>query len=248
MGLVDALGLDKELRVPVIYTRKPVKSNAKKNNPCNLKPGDRVLVQFAGEGYHEMLCEVQEARIQNECLRPIAYMQPERGVPLHPVDFGVGGAMFESSPELLRMILGDRCPPEVDARPSYEGPSYEGPFWERLFEELRRPMIQLSFYPKLNFTDNLEQFRPELPFKISVVCQIIRTQLFNKSERNVLLHGMRFTYDPVGIPLTWQETVRWKLMHGFHDNAYFREVHSKLSLTYGFLQHRKQSLDPTSAV
>ena len=241
LGQVGTLGLEKELRVPVIYTRRSARSLAVKDNPCRLSPGDRVLVQFSGEGYHEMLCEVQEARMQNECLRPVAYLQSEQGVQLHAVDFGVGGAMFESSAELLRLILGDRCPDEVDDRPTYEGP-----FWERLFEDLRRPMIQVSFYPKLNFTENLEQFRPELPFKISMICQVMRTQLVSKTERSVLLHGMRFTYDPLGVPLTWQEPVRWKLMHGFRDNAYFKEVHSKLSLAYGFLQHRKQSLDPTS--
>ena len=242
LGFVDSLGLDKELRIPVIYTRKSAKSDAKKDNPCNLKPGDRVLLEFAEDGYHEMLCEVHEARMQNECLRPLAYMQSEGGVQIHPVDFGVGGTMVESSPELLRTILGDRCPPEVD-----EHPTYEGAFWEQFFEELRRPMIQLSFYPKLHFTENLEQFRPELPFRITVISQIMRSQLVSKTERSVLLHGMRFAYDPMGVPLTWEEMVRWKLMHGFRDNDYFREVHSKLSLTYGFLQHRKQTIDPTTA-
>ena len=201
-----------------------------------------MLLEFAGGGgYHEMLCEVHEARMQNECLRPVAYMHSEGGVPLHPIDFGVGGTMVESTPELLKTILGDRCPPEVD-----EHPTYEGAFWERLFDELRRPMIQVSFYPKLNFTDNLEQFQPELPFRITLICQIMRTQLVTRTERSILLHGMRFAYDPMGVPLTWKEMVRWKLMHGFRDNDYFREVHSKLSLTYGFLQHRKQTLDPTS--
>ena len=243
LGSVNILGLEKELSRPVLYTRKSPKYDGRRDSPYDLRPQDPVLVHFASKGsQYEVLCQCQEARIQNEVLRPVAFPQRETGLRLNLVEYSVGGAMIESSPELLKLLLGQRCPPQVD-----ENPSYEGRYWERIFEELGRSMLQLSFYPKLFFTDQLEPFRPELPHKILVMGQIVRTLLSKRRDKQVLLHGLRFTYDPQGIPLTWHEVVPWKLIRAVRDNPYFIEIHYKLGRMYGFLEHGKQSLETLEA-
>jgi len=239
LGSVNILGLEKELTRPVLYTRKSPKYDGRRDSPYDLAPSDRVLMHFhSKDDYYEVLCECQEARVQNEVLRPMAWPLRESGLRMNLVEYSVGGAMVESSPELLKMLLGRACPPDVD-----KDPSYEGRFWERVFDELQKSMIHLTFYPRLHFTDKLEQFRPELPFKIPLVAQIVRTHMHRQGERRVLQHGLRFIYDAQGVPLTWHEVVPWKLIRGVRDNAHFTEIHSKLSLLYGFLEHRKQSLD-----
>ena len=239
LGSVNILGLEKELSRPVLYTRKSPKYDGRRDSPYDLRPQDAVLMHFASKGtQYEVLCQCQEARIQNEVLRPVAFPHRETGLQLNLVEYSVGGCMIESSPELLKLMLGQRCPPEVD-----DNPSYEGRYWERIFEELGKSMLQLSFYPKLFFGDQLEQFTPELPHKIMVMGHIVRTLLSKRRDKRVLLHGMRFMYDPQGIPLTWHEVVPWKLIRGVRDNAYFTEVHYKLGRLYGFLEHRKQSLE-----
>ncbi|MFH1566678.1 MAG: hypothetical protein ABIL09_01670 [Gemmatimonadota bacterium] len=239
MGSVNILGLEKELVRPVLYTRKSPKYDGRRDNPYDLRPHDRVLMHFRSkEDYYEVLCECQEARVQNEVLRPVAWPVREGGLRLSLVEYSVGGAMVEGCPDLLKMLLGRACPPDVD-----QDPSYEGRFWERVFEELQKPLIQLTFYPRLHFTEKLEQFRPELPYKIFLVAHIVRTHMHHHAERQVLQHGLRFVYDPQGVPLTWHEAVHWKLIRGVRDNAHFTEIHSKLSLLYGFLEHRKQTVD-----
>lgn len=239
MGSVNILGLEKELVRPVLYTRKSPKYDGRRDCPYDLAPGDRVLMHFrAKEEYYEVLCECQEARVQNEVLRPVAAPVHESGLRMNLVEYSVGGAMVESSPELLKMLLGRACPPDVD-----NNPSYEGRFWERVFEELQKSMIHLTFYPRLHFTDKLEQFQPELPYRIHLVAQIVRTRMQGQGDRHILQHGLRFIYDPMGVPLTWHEVVPWKLIRGVRDNTHFTEIHSKLSLLYGFLEHRKQGLD-----
>ena len=239
MGSVNILGLEKELTRPVLYTQKSPKYDGRRDCPYDLAPGDRVLMHFRSkEDYYEVLCDCQEARVQNEVLRPIAWPLRDSGLRLNLVEYSVGGAMVESSPELLKLLLGRVCPPDVD-----NDPSYEGRFWERVFEELQKSMIHLTFYPKLHFGDKLEQYKPDLPFKIPLVAQIVRTRMHRQGERGILQHGLRFIYDPQEVPLTWHEIVPWKLIRGVRDNTYFTEIHSKLSLLYGFLEHRKQSLE-----
>lgn len=243
LGSVTILGLEKELNRPVLYTRKSPKYDGRRDSPYDLRPQDPVLMHFSSKGtQYEVLCQCQEARIQNEVLRPVAFPQKETGIKLHLAEYSVGGAMIESSPELLKLLLGQQCPPEVD-----ENPSYEGRYWERIFEELGRSMLQLSFYPNLFFTDQFEQFRPELPHKILVMGQIVRTLLTKRRDKQVLLHGLRFVYDPQGIPLTWHEVVPWKLIRGTRDNPYFTEVHYKLGRLYGHLEARKQNVDVVDA-
>ena len=95
-----------------------------------------------------MLVEVMEARTQNEVVRPIDFPREEEGMPVDLVDYSVGGALVESSPELLKFLLEDKCPPNVD-----DEVDFEGEYWENTFLELQKRMVHLTFYPKLHFPD-----------------------------------------------------------------------------------------------
>jgi len=173
-----------------------------------------------------------ETRIQNEVLRPISPIGEESGLKVELVEYSVGGALIESSPELLKFLLKTELPVGDEEQ------AFEGRHWQRFFEELKRPMIHLTFYPRTHFPDNLKQFQPELPFKVPVIAQITRTHVHEHLERRVLQHGLRFTYDLQGASLTPEEMEVWRLIRGMRDNACFAEVHSKLSQLYGYLENQ----------
>lgn len=233
LGHVNVLGLEKELLRSIIYTKKSAKSDHRKDNPCNLRSGERVMAHFAtNQQYCELLCEVVESRIQNEVLRPISPIAPEGGLKVELVEYSVGGALIESSPELLKFLLKTALP-EGD-----EEQAFEGRHWERAFEDLKRPMVHLNFYPKLHFPDNLKQFQPELPFKIPIIAQVARSHVREHLGRRVLQHGLRFTYDLQSATLIPGELESWRLIRGMRDNACFAEIHSKLSQLYGYLENQ----------
>ena len=83
-----------------------------------------------------------------------------------------GGVLIESSPEFLKLVLGDKCPPNVD-----EEIEFEGDYWKKAFEALVEPMIHMTFYPHLHFPDAVRSFKPELPSKFSIVAQVARTHV-----------------------------------------------------------------------
>jgi hypothetical protein len=234
LGYANVLGLEKELLRHVIYTKKSAKSDASKDNPCNLHPGDRVLTHFsAGGSYYEMVCEVMEARTQNEVFRPVSFIHEETGLKVDLVEYSVGGALIESSPELLRLLLGKRCPEDL-------GPNatYVGRYWEQTFEALKHPLLHLSFYPKLHFPDKLKQFEPELPYRINLVAQVMRSHVHSWADKKTLQHGLRFAYDPLNVVLPQGDEVTWKLIRGVRDNTHFTDIHSRLSQLYGYLENQ----------
>lgn len=234
LGYVSVLGLEKEQLRSIIYIKKSAKADNRKDNPYNLRSGERVLVHFAaGASYYELLCEVVESRIQNEVLRPISPIAEEGGLKVELVEYSVGGALIESNPELLKMLLKAQVPGD-----GKEQSTYEGRHWERIFDELKRPMIHLTFYPRLHFPDNLKQFQPELPFKIPIIAQITRTHLHTHQEKQLLQHGLRFSYDLQEAVLNPGDMEVWKLIRGTRDNPYFAEIHSKLSQLYGYLENQ----------
>lgn len=237
LGYVDVLGLDQEIRREVIYTKRSSRSDFDKNNPYNLRPGDQVLVQFRHDTPYYLPCEVLEARTGNEVLRPRGLVEPAVGLKVELVEYSVGGALLESSTELLTLLLGDRCPP-----PAGPDESYRGRTWEAALDQIRHHLVHLTFYPSLHFAEKLKEFQPDLPFSIPILGQIVRHQIHG--ERRILQFGLRFAYDPEEVPLTPAEPVTWRLLRGMRDNAYFTEVHSKLSQLYGYLEH--QSLSRTS--
>ena len=68
-------------------------------------------------------------------------------------------------------MLGDQCPTNVDTEIDFEGE-----YWEEAFRQLQFPILHLTFYPKIHFADAVKRFKPELPFKLRVPAQIVRTQ------------------------------------------------------------------------
>lgn len=236
LGEINILGLEMESLRDVLYLKKSPKAvlQKAKENPFNLHPGERILTHFVHERkYYQMLCEVMEARTQNEVVRPLETPNEESGLRVDLVDYSVGGALLESSPELLRLLLGERCPDSVEHESDFDSS-----FWTKLFEELRSPMLHLSFYPRLYFPDAVKRFRPELPFKICLLGQVVRTSLQSRGERHILQHGLQFTYEPQGVALTQDEFVDYRYTRYVRDNEYFKRAHSQLSQLYGYLENQ----------
>jgi hypothetical protein len=243
LGDISILGLEMESLRDVLYLKKSAKAGVRKgkDNPYNLHPGEKILTNYVHDKkYYQMVCEVMEARTQNEVVRPLEYPVEEPGLKVDLIDYSVGGALIEGSPELLKFLLGDKCPPRVD-----QEIEFSGTVWEKMFEDLRRSMVHLTFYPKQHFPDALKRFQPELPFKIRVIGQIVRTFVRQVGERQVLQHGIQLAYEPQGVPLKEDEIVDWRWSRGVRDNEYFVKIHSSLSQLYGYLE--TQSLSAGSA-
>lgn len=231
LGRVNVLGLEQEMRREVIYTKKSEKSDFRKDNPCNLHPGNKILAQFAQDGYYSMSCEVLGDRTQNEVLRPRTLIKKEDGLKVELVEYSVGGAQIEASPELLKLLLGQRCPPEVEKEETYSSK-----FWDYMFEDMKKHLIHLTFYPKLHFPDKLKEFQPELPFSIPMVAQIVRPHVI--PSRRLLLLGLKFVYDQETAVMDSSDPVTWKMIRGMRDNVHFTQVHASQSKLYGFLEHQ----------
>lgn len=234
LGDISILGLEMESLRDVLYLKKSAKAALKKgkDNPYSLHPGDKILTNYVHDRkFYQMVCEVMEARTQNEVVRPLEYPVEEPGLRADLIDYSVGGCLIEGSSELLKFLLGDKCPARVD-----QENDFSGSFWEKVFEELRRPMVNLIFYPKQHFPDALRRFQPELPFKIMVIGQIVRTYTRQVGERRVLQHGVQFAYEPQGVPLREDEIVDWRWSRHVRDNEHFVKIHSSLSQLYGYLE------------
>ena len=243
LGEINILGLEMESLRDVLYLKKSEKAGIKKgqDNPYNLHPGEKILARFAQDQTHyEMLCEVMEARTQNEVVRPLEYMREETGLSVGLVDYGIGGLLIESSPEFLKLVLGDKCPPNVD-----DEADFEGDYWQKAFEAMRVPMVHFTFYPSLHFPDAVKKFEPELPSKFSIIGQVVRTHMSRANERRVLQHGIQFAYDPQGVPLEEDELVNWRYTRYMKDNLYLRETHTHLSQLIGHLENRAKDLQRT---
>lgn len=243
LGQINILGLEMESLRDVLYLKKSQKAGLKKgqDNPYNLHPGERILARFSHEGRHyEMLCEVMEARTQNEVVRPLEYSRAETGLQVSLVDYSIGGILVESSPEFLRLTLGDKCPAGVDDKTDYEGD-----YWRRAFDQLRVPMLHFTFYPKMSFPETVKKFQPELPSKFAIVGQAVRTHVVRHGERRVLQHGIQFAYDPQGVPLQEDELVNWRYTRYMKDNVHLRECHTHLSQLIGHLENRAKDLQRT---
>ena len=148
-----------------------------------------------------------------------------------------GGVLIESSPEFLKLVLGDKCPPNVD-----EEIEFEGDYWKKAFEALVEPMIHMTFYPHLHFPDAVRSFKPELPSKFSIVAQVARTHMVRVGERHVLQHGLQFAYDPQGVPMENDELVDWRYTRHVKDNIHLRATHIKLSQLIGHLETRAREI------
>ena len=162
-GEINILGLEMESLRDVLYLKKSAKSGIKKgqDNPYKLKPGEKIISNFVhDQKYYQMLMEVMEARTQNEVVRPIEFPREEEGMAVDLIDYSVGGALIESSAELLKFLLGDACPPDVD-----DEMDFTADYWEVALKELQKRMIHLTFYPKLHFPTPLSAANPNCPLR-----------------------------------------------------------------------------------
>lgn len=238
LGQVSVLGLERDLQRSIIYIKKSAKADlTNKDNPYNLRPGERVVVYFAARGYWQLRCEVVETQIQNDLLRPLGPLMGEEGLKLELVDFSVGGLQVEGQPALLKGLLQHVLPEEIK-----EGTAYEGQRWEQAFEALKRPMLHLNLYPRLRFPEELKQFQPELPFKIPFIAQLVQTNIRERSGKRLLHHGLRLVYDLQAAALEPGELERWKLIRGVRDNPHFAGINSKLNQLRGHLEYQNARL------
>ena len=236
LGDLNLLGMEMESLRDVLYLKKSAKAQLKKGkeSPFGMKPGEKVITNFKHSNeYYQMLVEVMEARTQNETVRPVELPRKETGLKANLINYSVGGALIESSPEFLQFVLGDQCPSNADSEIDYEGE-----YWENAFRQLELPVIHLTFYPKIHFPDALQRFKPELPFKVRVLAQIVRTHIHQVGERKVLQHGLQFCYEPQGIPLYKDDGVDWRYCRYIRDNEHFKKAHSRLSQLYGYLENQ----------
>lgn len=240
LGQIHILGLEMESLRDVLYLKKSNKAGIKKgqDNPFNLHPGEKILSRFSHEGTHyEMLCEVMEARTQNEVVRPLEFARKENGLNIPLIDYSIGGVLMESSPAFLKLALGDKCPANVE-----DEADFEGDYWNKAFEELKTPMLHFTFYPKMNFPDTVKKFQPELPSKFSIVGQVVRTHVARHGERRILQHGIQWAYDAQGVPMEENELVNWRYTRYMKDNVHLRECHTHLSQLIGHLENRARDM------
>lgn len=243
LGMINILGLEMESLRDVLYLKKSQKAGIKKGeeNPYNLHPGERILARFSHSGtYYEVLCEVMEARTQNEVVRPLEFARAENGLRIPIVDYGIGGVLIESSPDFLKMALGDQCPVNVESEADFDGD-----YWKKAFEQLKVPMLHFTFYPKMSFPDTVKKFEPELPSKFSIIGQVVRSHVSRHGERRILQHGIQFAYDPQGVPMQEDELVNWRYTRFMKDNLHLRECHTHLSQLIGHLENRAKDLQRT---
>ena len=234
LGDLNLLGLEMESLRDVLYLKKSAKAQLKRGRekPFGMKSGEKVITNFTHSNeYYQMLVEVMEARTQNEIVRPVELPKKETGLKTDLIDYSVGGTLIESNPELLQFLLGDQCPSNVDSEIVFDGEH-----WQEAFRRLQLPVIHLTFYPKVNFPDAMQRFKPELPFKICVLAQIVRTHIHQVGERKILQHGLQFCYEPQGIPVYKNDGIDWRYSRYILDNEHFKKVHSRLSQLYGYLE------------
>ena len=240
LGDINILGLEMESLRDVLYLKKSQKAGIKKgqDNPYNLNPGERIITRFShDEKQYEMLCEVMEARTQNEVVRPLEFSREETGLSLNLIDYSIGGLLIESSPSFLKLMLGDKCPPNVE-----DEADFDGDYWLKAFDELQTPMLHITFYPKMAFPETVKKFEPELPSKFSIVGQLVRTHMGRYGERRILQHGIQFAYDAQGVPMEADEIVNWRYTRFMRDNVHLRECHTHLSQLIGHLENRAKDL------
>ena len=53
----------------------------------------------------------------------------------------------------------------------------------------------------------------------------MRSYVSQVGDRPVLQHGLRFCYEPQGIPLHKDHPIEWRYSRYIRDNDYFKEAH-----------------------
>jgi hypothetical protein len=235
LGEVNVLALEMESLRDVLYLKKPVRITGGKkgqDNIYSLHEGEKIIARFSHDNkFYEFLLEIVEARTQNEVVKPLGFIRPESGLEVSLINYSTGGLLIESSPEFLAFVLKDKCP-VID-----ENTDFTREPWPEIFEEMRQHILHVTLYPKLQFPEAVKQFKPELPFKISILVQIVRTHVNQVNPKTVALqHGLQIAYESQAIPLKEDDIVPWRYIKNIKDYEHLRNVHSKLSQLYGYLE------------
>jgi len=235
LGEVNVLALEMESLRDVLYLKKPIRTSGGKKGQdsiYSLHEGEKIIGRFSHDSkFYEFLLEIVEARTQNEVVKPLGFIRSESGLEVTLVNYSTGGLLIESSPAFLSFLLQEKCPP-ID-----ENTDYSQEPWPEIFEELRQHILHFTLYPRMHFPEAVKQFKPELPFKFSVLMQIVRTHLNQVSPKNqVLQHGLQIAYESQAIPLKEDDIVPWRYIKNIKDYEHLRNVHSKLSQLYGYLE------------
>ncbi len=105
-----------------------------------------------------------------------------------------------------------------------------------------------AFYPRLRFSREIEPYRPILPKRISVLGQIVRSEIDwedGEQKRGRFRNfGVKLMYDPVEYAQDEFRHSRWEMIRPFKENRHFKEVHKALNGLIAFLEsHAKEDKD-----
>ncbi|MBM3276698.1 MAG: hypothetical protein FJY95_01270 [Candidatus Handelsmanbacteria bacterium] len=246
LGKVNVLALEMESLRDVLYLKRPIRASGGKkgrDSSYSLHEGERIIGRFSHDGkFYELLLEIVEARTQNEVVKPLSFIRSERGLEATVVNYSAGGLLIESSPAFLSYVLQEKCP-HIDENTDF----LQGP-WPNIFAELRQHILHFTLYPRMDFPEAVKQFKPEVPFKFSVLMQIVRTHLKQVRPKNqVLQHGLQIAYQSQAIPMKEDDIVPWHYLKNIKDFEHLRNIHSKLSQLYGYLETQIIAAEPELA-
>ena len=115
---------------------------------------------------------------------------------------------------------------------------FKSSLWTRLFDQLRKPIVHLTFYPSMYFPEAVKRYMPELPSRMELLAQVVRSHVRQIGPKRELQLGLQFAYEPQGIPMQEGEIVEWRYTRHVRDNEHFTRAHSQLSQLYGYLENQ----------
>ena len=225
LGYSGVLGLASEEEGPTLHIKKPALSWTKnRRDPHHLKLGDILILHYGSRSpfsgaydYFQMITEITKDGLENMTIRPAATESVEGGMRVGLIDFSMNGFRFAATPEFIKYVA-----PESAYQSIHEQ-----------FELLQQHLLLFAFYPKLRFSPEVESHRPALPKRISVLGQIVRSDIDWEDEEQergrFRTFGIKMMYDPVEYVVDEFRHSRWEMIRPFKENRYFKEVHKALN-------------------
>ncbi len=230
LGYTPALGLKGEPKGMGVHLRCPSSAAQRdRKAPERLREGDVILLQYVGRDllvgqdvHYRWVCRVFKCGIETLVLRPLGMMQKQTGLPVIVRDFSVGGVGLQNSPILETYLLSDEEMPQSS---------------EAILERLEGTGLLLHFYPRLNFPNDLEVYRPQVPAAFSVLGKIVRGRVdTGKDAGRITELGVAFGYDPADYNAETLEVTAWEPLRGFRENPHFKEIHRALNSLLAYLE------------
>ena len=232
LGYSDVLGLGNEEEGRTLHIKKPSLSWTKdRRDPHHLTLGDLLILHYGSRAplsgaydYFQIVTEITKDGLENITIRPVATEAIEGGMRLGLIDFSMNGFRFEATPEFIK----------------YAAPEAANHTVREQFELLQRHLLLFAFYPRLRFSREIETHRPALPKRISVLGQIVRSDIEWEDEEQergrYKTFGIKLMYDPVEYALDEFRHSRWEMIRPFKENRHFKEVHRALNGLIAFLE------------